>query len=324
MMPSPFAAFGDRVRSDQIIAAYTTLKLPAIASYFCLLGGDASDSEDLLIRLVQTAHDAHMPIHILGGGSNVAYTHATVPGLTIVNRLSSLRVIDEDSQSVTITVSSGYPMNRLVQESCAAGWEGFEYHLGLPGTLGGAIYMNSKWMRPVAYVSDCLIEARILDVSGTVRTVNRDYFAFSYGWSNLQQTKEILLDATFRLMREDPHALTARAQESLTYRKETQPIGVLTAGCFFKNISEEERVQHHLPTTSAGYLIDHTGLKGVTMGHFSISHKHANFIIHEGGGSADELRILLKRIKRDVFKKFGVHLREEVCLIPEREHRSMG
>src|SRR5690606_29157554 len=137
-------------------------------------------------------------------------------------------IIKETDEYVHMLFSSGYPMARVVKETTDAGYEGFEYHMGLPGTIGGAIYMNSKWTRPLSYIGDNLVSATLLDKDGKIKLVTRDYFDFAYDYSNLQKTKEIVMEATFLLKKSDPEELKERARSSLEYRKQTQPHGVST------------------------------------------------------------------------------------------------
>jgi len=199
-----------------------------------------------LIKAVQYATYKHIPYYVLGGGSNTTVTQSTYSGLVIVNRYIYREIVSETDEEVNIRVSSGYPMSLLVSEFIEKGWEGFEYHMGLPGTIGGGIYMNSKWMHPIRYVSDCLVEAVLIDRIGNEKKVTKDYFKFSYGYSFLQQTKEILLEIVFRLKKKSIPLLQKRAKQSLIYRKKTQPFGVSTCGCFFKNISKIERKKQML------------------------------------------------------------------------------
>jgi UDP-N-acetylmuramate dehydrogenase len=196
-------------------------------------------------------------------------------------------------------------MNRLVKDTIGQGLSGFEYHSGLPGTLGGALHMNSKWTKPISCVGDNLLSAEIIDRQGEVKTVDRNYFHFDYDYSMLQKTKELLLTATFLLKKEDKNILTKRANKSLLYRRKTQPFGVYSAGCFFKNVNGKP----------AGYLIDNCNLKGYFVGDFYVSHKHANFIINRGKGKSKDLVKLVKLVKRKVKDRFGVELEEEVIVI---------
>jgi UDP-N-acetylmuramate dehydrogenase len=205
-------------------------------------------------------------------------------------------------------------MSLVVRETVQEGLSGFEYHMGLPGTLGGAIYMNSKWTKNLSYAGDNLISAQITDREGNERTVDRDYFEFAYDYSILQKTGEIFLEGIFRLHKEDPAILDERAKGAQAYRKETQPFGVATGGCFFQNISDAEKEKLNLPTKSAGYLVDKSGLKGFQIGAFQVSTKHANFIINTGNGTPEDLHKMLNHIKKTVKEKYGVDLKEEVII----------
>lgn len=267
-----------------------------------------------LIEAVQSARQAHLPVQVLGGGSNVAVTSSTLPGLTIINRDHRYAVLEEDTASATVEVSAGYPVALLLQKTIAAGYAGLEYHMGLPGTVGGAIYMNSKWMHPETYFGDPLISATLLDDQGNEKKVNRDYFEFAYDHSILQKTREIVLEVVFRFTKEKPEILQQHANEAKQYREQTQPPAAGTSGCFFRNISREEKDRHGLPTTSAGYLIDKAGLKGASRGGYVVSDKHANFIVNKGGGTGEDLAALLHHIKDTVKKTFGVELQEEVII----------
>jgi len=148
-----------------------------------------------------------------------------------------------------------------------------------------------------------------------VKKVAKSYFKFAYDYSILQKTGEIVLEAVFRLKKIDPKILQDRAARSFKYRKKTQPFGVASSGCFFRNISDEEKNKRNLPTASAGYLIDKAGLKGFTVGGFYVSPIHANFIINKGNGKNEDLIKLLGIIKKGVKEKFGVELEEEVIII---------
>ena len=185
------------------------------------------------------------------------------------------------------------------------GFEGLDYHFGLPGTVGGAIYMNSKWTKPLSYYGDNLVSANLVDNRGQVKTVKKSYFKFAYDFSILQKTKELLLDAVFKLKKSKPEIVKQHADFAMDYRKKTQPFGVFTSGCFFKNIDGQ----------SAGRLIDQAGLKGKRIGGFQVSEKHANFIINDGSGKPEDLKKLLQLIKTKVKEKFGIKLEEEVIII---------
>ena len=302
--------FGDRLKKDFDLSPYFTLKMKTKAEFYI----EASSVEEWQ-EIVRFVGEHNIPILILGGGSNIAVLQNRINGLVVRNRYMKKEIVNETDDYTDLLISSGYPMGRLVKETAEAGLAGFEHHLGLPGTLGGAIYMNSKWTKPVSYVGDNLLEGTIMDRSGNIRTEPREYFAFAYDYSKLQDTKEIFIHGIFRMQKDDRDLLIERSHHALTYRRETQPFGVATGGCFFQNISQEEKEAHNLPTTSAGYLIDHAGLKGTRVGAFVVSDKHANFVINTGDGTPEDLRTILDRIRSTVKSTYGVDLKEEVQIV---------
>ena len=303
-------ALQNRVMENKDISYFLTIRTKTFAQYYF-----AAESREDIINAVAISKQLQIPYFILGGGSNLAILKDTMPGLVIHNRYIKKEVQSENGEYVYVLFSSGYPMSLVVKETIEMGLSGFEYHLGLPGTIGGAMYMNSKWTKPLAYCGDVLYNANILDRNGQVRQVIQEYFEFSYDYSILQKTGEIFLDGVFKLKKEEKKLLQAHAQSALQYRKETQPFGVATGGCFFQNISEEAKAKANLPTTSAGYLIDQAGLKGTTIGSFTVSDKHANFIINNGEGKPEDLKALLSLIKKTINDKYGVELEEEVRII---------
>ncbi len=303
--------FGNgRVVLHKNISHYLTLKTQTTAEYYL----EVQTREDLL-KIGKVKYDKKMPVFIMGGGSNIAILEPLIHGLVARNNYQKKEIVDEDASEVDMLISSGYPISRLVSELIAEGLSGFEYHMGLPGTLGGALYMNSKWTNPVSYIGDNLVSANLVDETGQEKKVNRDYFQFAYDSSILQKTKEIVLEAVFRLQRMSPQVLKQRSQNALAYRKETQPFGVATGGCFFRNVGEEMQKKLGLPSASAGYLIDHAGLKNLMVGGYKVSDKHANFIINTGAGSSEDLSKILSIIKNRVKEKFGVELKEEVVVV---------
>ena len=289
-----------RVQENKIISHYLTLRTKTAAEYYF----EAETREDL-INAYKCTKENNIPFFILGGGSNLAITKDTISGLVVRNLYRKKEVLSENSESVDILFSSGYSIARVVSESTNEGWEGFEYHMGLPGTVGGAIYMNSKWTNPVYYIGDSLIYANLIDSEGSIKKVNKEYFKFAYDYSILHETKEIVLEAVFNLKKSDPEMLKNRAKESLKYRHATQPHGVATGGCFFQNVDGK----------SAGQMIDQAGLKNKKIGSYIVSDKHANFIINTGEGDPKDLLALINLVKQEVKAKFGVDLKEEVIII---------
>ena len=288
------------IQKNKDLVQFNTLRTSSVAEYFL----EAKTREDL-IEGKKFALKNKLPLFILAGGSNLAIVQEKIRGLVVKNNYLKLEVIKETDDYVNLLVSSGYPVSKLVSETVEKGYQGFEYHKGLPGTVGGAIYMNSKWTKPVSYFGENLLYAYLIDGRRPDKKVNKNYFQFAYDYSILQKTKEILLEAVFKLKKIDPEILKKRSEFAFEYRKKTQPMGVKTSGCFFKNISGK----------SAGQMIDQVGLKGFAVGDFFVSPVHANFIINRGNGKNKDLLKLIKIIKEKVKEKIGVELEEEVIII---------
>jgi UDP-N-acetylmuramate--L-alanine ligase/UDP-N-acetylenolpyruvoylglucosamine reductase len=291
---------GLKIERNKNLLLYNTLKTNSLAEYFL----EARTREDL-IEGKKFALENQLSVFILAGGSNLALVKDKIKGLVIKNNYLKSEVINETDDDVHLLVSSGYPVSKLVAETTEKGYEGFEYHKGLPGTVGGAIYMNSKWTKPVNYFGDNLIYAYLLDGEGKNKKVTKDYFQFQYDYSILQKTKDTVLEAVFQLKKADPAVLKKRADFAFEYRKKTQPMGVKTSGCFFRNVNGQ----------SAGQLIDQAGLKNFSVGDFFVSPIHANFIINRGHGQTKDLLKLVKIIKEKVKEKFKIELKEEVIVI---------
>jgi len=202
------------IEKNKNLNQFNTLRTSAVAEYFL----EAKTREDL-VEGKKFALKNKLPLFILAGGSNLAIIKDKIKGLVIKNSYKELKIIKETEKDILLSVSSGYPVSLLVNETVNKGYQGFEYHKGLPGTVGGAIYMNSKWTRPVSYFGDSLEYAYLINDRGQDKKVDKKYFKFGYDYSILQKTKEILLEAVFKLKKIDPTILRERAESAFEYRK---------------------------------------------------------------------------------------------------------
>lgn len=306
-----------RVRENEPMSLHTTFKIGGPAQFYIDV-----DSTDDLAGAVTAGRSLGLSVFIFGGGSNIIVADHGIKGLVIKNNCRRFEVTsmagriknrEISVRRALVYAESGVIMNQLVRFTVEQGLGGLEYQLGLPGTVGGAIFMNSNFPRKNVYVGDCLYRAKLLTHEGSVKEVDNAYFHFAYDKSILQETNEILLFATFQLNPGDKKTLWEKATEALTYRSGTQPKGA-SAGCTFRNISTFEAISVPTPdrSTSAGYLIDKAGLKGKRVGGAMISDMHANFILNTGDAKAQDVVNLVQLIKDEVLKKFGVHLALEV------------
>lgn len=307
----------NRVRVDEPMSAHTTFKIGGPAEYYV----EVEKPEDL-VKAVTVARKLGLPIFIVGGGSNVIIADHGIKGLVIKNNCRRFEIASMagkvrnqkiDVDKALVYAESGVIMNQLVRFTIDAGLGGLEYQLGLPGTVGGGVYMNSNFPRKGVYVGDCLYKATVLAKDGQTKEVDNAYFRFGYDKSILQETHEIVLSVIFKLAKSDKKILWERGMEALTYRNSTQPKGA-SAGCTFRNISVVEAISVPTPEriTSAGYLIDKAGLKGKRIGDAMISDLHANFILNMGQAKAEDVVGLVTLMKDEVYKRFGVHLALEV------------
>jgi len=313
---------GVMARYDVPFGPYTTLKVGGPVDIFY-----EAKNRDQLVTSIRLAKKYSVPVFVFGGGSNILVGDKGIRGLVIKNATKDIVVRGVKGKyehgnttgQVYVEADSGVIFNSFVRFTIEEGYEGIEMHLGLPGTVGGAIFMNSKWTHPIGYVGDVLYQAAILKENGEEQAVPRSYFQFSYDSSILQKTKEIVLSGTFVFTRAPKDVLWTRANDSIAYRRTSQPQGVFTPGCTFRNVSQAQAMTIPTPgnTTSAGYLIDQAGLKGFTVGRAQISPVHANFIVNLGGASAADIVTLIETVKERVFKRFKVILEEEIVRVGE-------
>lgn len=304
------------------LGKYTTLKIGGPADYFY----DAKTKDDL-VSAVLLGRKLNIPVYILGGGTNLLIGDMGIRGLVVRNSTAGItirgakgkRMGGKSDELVFVEAESGVVMNRLVRFTIEAGLAGLEMQLGLPGTVGGAVYMNSKWMHPIGYVGDAVYQAEILTPSGEKKHVPQSYFNFAYDSSVIQKTNDIVLSVVFALRSDTKEHLWSIANESIAYRRQSQPQGVKSPGCTFRNISQAEALSVPTPnhTTSAGFLIDHAGCKGKRVGDAEVSSVHANFIVNRGGATATDVVQLIELVRTAVYKKFGVRLEEEIIKVGE-------
>jgi UDP-N-acetylmuramate dehydrogenase len=315
--------FGDRVKEHEPLARYTTFKIGGPADYFF----DAKTTDEFAEAIV-LGRSLSIPLFMLGGGTNILIGDDGIRGFVIKNSTRAVQIRGMKGNVtagaakqglVFVEADSGVIFNSLVRFTVEEGLSGLEMHLGLPGSVGGAIFMNSKWTHPTGFVGDAVYQAEILTANNERKIVPKSYFQFGYDTSSLQKTKDIVLKVVFALRSDDKDRLWAVANESIQYRRQTQPQGVLTAGCVFRNISQAEALVANTPnhTTSAGFLIDHAGLKGTRVGDAEISSVHANFIINRGKATAADVIQLVERVQMKVKEQFGVTLTEEIIRVGE-------
>ncbi|KAH0464022.1 hypothetical protein IEQ34_006808 [Dendrobium chrysotoxum] len=258
-----------------------------------------------LISAARLARSRSLPLLILGRGSNCLFSDRGFDGLVVLNRSS----IDETVEVVgpgRVRVGSGYPFNRLGVRTAVEGWGGLEFAGGIPGTVGGAAFMNAG--ANGQETAEVVESVEVVNREGEIRVLGKEDLKFGYRWSSLQEMDDLagILAVTFRL-RPAPAARN-RQREFLERRRKTQPISERSAGSVFRN-----------PVScgvAAGQLIDIAGLKGCVIGGAKVSELHANFIINTGGATAKDVLALIAFVKDKVDRMFGIELKEEIRYVP--------
>ncbi len=249
--------------------------------------------------LVRFARARELPVFILGRGSDLVISDLGMRGLVINNRAQQ-----HSFSGDRLTADSGLPMARAATLGKQEGLSGLEFGLAIPGTVGGAVWANAG-----AHESDVrrvIVEAGVMRLDGTEQTLDRDGLQLTYRESVLKHaplgSPEVVTWATFELERADPEVIGQRLDEIRRWRQQHQPLGQPSAGSFFRNP----------PGDSAGGIIDRLGMKGLRVGGATVSEKHANFIVNDGGGTASDVRHLGEQVRDRVRSETGVELVFEV------------
>lgn len=296
--------FGVRAQKDVPLAPLTTFRVGGRADWLV-----ETRSSDEIVALLKLARRAGVPVTLLGGGSNVLVSDAGIRGVVVRPRGGEIRRTDASHVRADAAVS----LNGLVRWTINHGCKGLEAWAGTPGTVGGAIVGNAHFGERL--IGDLVTEASIAAPDGTVRDVPQSAMGFAYDRSRLQQSREVLLSATFAVREGEPAAMRAMARQSLAYRKRTQPLDTRSAGCIFQNPERgRDAVPDGIPW-SAGALVDRAGLKGAAIGGARVSPTHGNFIVNEGDATARDIRALIESCRAQVKARFGVELREEVVYL---------
>ncbi|HRI43656.1 MAG TPA: UDP-N-acetylmuramate dehydrogenase [Fimbriimonadaceae bacterium] len=301
-------------RSNVSLAPLTTLRAGGAAERFWV-----ARTVDQLAAISGHLHAEGTVPTILGHGSNVLPSDDGVPGDTV--HVLSRRI--EIEPSGVVTADCGCAFQDLFLATAQAGFLGFEYAVGIPGTLGGALVSNAGAYR--SNVSEFLTELEVVH-SGERRWVEPTFMSFSYRDSRLRRPRPeacTLLRARFRLPRGIPKAIYDEAREYQRQRISKQPPPA-SAGSFFKNVTGADFAAslENLPdrlrnagVVPAGFLIQEAGLSGFRHKGAMIARRHANFIVNVGGATAFAIRELAELAKRRVLDQFGVLLEEEVLYL---------
>ena len=288
------------------LAPFTTFRIggPADVLY------EATSADDLA-NAITAARALEIPWFVLGLGANILVGDKGVRGLVIRNRAIAHTIGDDGS----VWSESGAAVQDLVLDTVRLGWSGLEHYIGIPSTVGGALWQNLHFLSPAPerertmFIAEVFESCDILAEDGTRKTVDADYIKFGYDESVFHHTRDVILSARFRLTRADQAALHKILQENLSWRGSRHPWLAVhpSAGSIFKKIEG----------VGAGRLIDQCGLKGFRIGDAQISHIHANILVNLGHATAADVRAIIAHAQAAVHERFGHQLETEIGFIGE-------
>jgi UDP-N-acetylmuramate dehydrogenase len=289
---------GARIKVSEPLARYTSIKVGGPADFFIEVENDAA-----LTQVLRTLNQYRTGFFLLGNGSNVLISDRGVRG-AVIHLAGAFKQAEwrQEDEIVWVRVGAACGVTQLVREAARRGYGGLEFAEGIPGTIGGALFMNAG-----AYGSE--FEKVIDRVDGFTQEgepirLSRNEMTFTYRDSHLPAGM-VVTEARLRLHREDAAKVTSRVRELVTKRKTSQPSGYPNSGSMFRNPPED----------FAGRLIEAAGLKGKKIGHAQISERHGNFIVNLGGAKGEDVRRLMELARAEVKTRFGVELEPEVRLL---------
>ena len=284
---------GTELRLNEPMATHTSFRIGGPAEVMVFPKSTAE-----LSAILRAAAALQVNPAILGAGTNVLAPDEGLPGLCICLKdgMDGMELLDDGH----IRMMAGVTMTRAAVFAANHGLSGMEFAHGIPGTIGGGVYMNAG-----AYggeIRDICESVDVMDRNGLITTLSNEEMQFSYRHSVLEAGEGIVVSAVFRLQQKKPEEIKARMKELQGKRAASQPLNLPSAGSAFKR-----------PVGGyAAALIDQAGLKGYTVGGAAISTKHAGFAVNLGGATAADVRNLLQQVSDRVFDHSGIRLEPEV------------
>ncbi|NJL37431.1 MAG: UDP-N-acetylmuramate dehydrogenase [Leptolyngbyaceae cyanobacterium SM1_4_3] len=259
--------------------------------------------EDLQVSFAWAEAEG-LPVTLLGAGTNLLVSDRGLPGLVICTR--HLRHTEFDPKTGRVTAGAGEPIARLAWKAAEQGWQGLEWAVGIPGTVGGAVVMNAG--AHAACTADILVDTQVLLSNGSINVLTPEDLNYRYRISALQGDKRLVTQSTFQLQPgADPKQVLADTTSHMKQRHTTQPYHLPSCGSVFRNPSPH----------SAGWLIEQTGLKGHQIGGAQVAQRHANFILNCGGATANDIFRLIRYVQQQVADQWLLWLEPEVKMLGE-------
>lgn len=285
-----------KIKELEPLSNHTTMKIGGPADLFI-----EPNSIDNVVKTLQLVRKHNIKWRAIGRGSNLLVSDKGIEGVVVKigNSLNKMELNDD-----LLTVGAGYSLVALTVLISRKGLTGLEFASGIPGSVGGAVYMNAG--AHGSDISKVLTKAHILFEDGSIEWLTNEEMEYSYRTSILQKKRPgIVLEAEFQLAKGDREQIMATMQKNKDYRKDTQPWDSPCAGSIFRN---------PLPNY-AGKLVEEAGLKGYRIGDAQISVMHGNFIVNAGNAKAKDVLQLIEFVKKTIFELYKVKMETEVEII---------
>jgi UDP-N-acetylmuramate dehydrogenase len=286
-----FSGYEKIVETKHPLAKETWYGLGGPADYFIR----PQDTEQLAL-VVKRCNENRVPIYVLGYGSNLLVSDEGVRGAVIQLKSDNFSQITFVKEQVV--AGAGVELSRLLLTCAKKGLSGLEPLTGIPGSVGGAVRMNSGGN--FGDIGTVVESVTLMDKDGKVSEKKKPELQFDYRQTNI--TAKFILEAKINMTEGDPEQITKTIKENWVYKKNNQPLNTINSGCIFKNPRG----------LSAGAMIDRAGLKGLQIGGAVVSEKHANFFIAQKGCTSRDVMRLIETVKEKVQKQFNVELELEI------------
>ena len=319
---SQLRTFG-HVKLNEPMSKHTTLKIGGPVDFFLTI-----DSTEKVAEALKFLDGEGVPYFIVGGGSNMLVHDEGYHGVAIKILDSKFQILDS-----LVEASAGCITVEIAQKSIAGGLTGFEWGVGVPGTIGGAVRGNAGAMG--GEMKDAVEEVEVYR-NGEIEKLGNEECKFGYRDSVFKHEGGVVLRVRLRLRLREPNEMGGMraALENLQYRNKTQPQGYASIGCIFKNLEfgiwnleNDPKFQilnsrFQIPAEfikrgkiSVGWLVEQAGMKGVRVGNAQVSERHGNFIVNLGGATANDVIALIAQVKEKVYDRCGVEIEEEIQII---------
>lgn len=287
----------DNVKLQEPMSKHTTFRIGGPADFYL-----CPHSTKEVQQTVQICKEENLPYFILGNGSNLLVSDKGYRGVIIQlwKNFSDISVKD-----CCITAKAGALLSKVAAEALEEGLTGMEFASGIPGTIGGAVFMNAG-----AYggeMKDIIKEVKVLDDQGEIRVLSNEEMKLGYRTSIVKEKGYTVLSAVLQLKKGDVSVIREAMEDLKNRRTSKQPLDMPSAGSTFK------RPEGYF----AGKLIMDSGLRGFSVGGAQVSEKHCGFVVNKGGATAEDVTALIREVQRRVKEKFGVELETEVRFLGE-------